>query len=295
MRFSDLLFGFPAVLSAILITAVLGPSVVNAMLAIGIFYIPVFARLTRASALTVKGLDYITAARAAGHGEIDHHSTPCAAQHSFAADHPGHHSVCSGHLAEAGLSYLGLGTQPPHASWGRMLNEAQTFMELAPWMAIFPGMAIAWAVLGFNLLGRWAAGYLGSTALVFDLIWTLRVCGRKVNWWAGTSNFLLKFPSFARNLMIPKTALKKYSIGSMKEMIDLTARLVQCNSVWDPQVGTSEAEVAERVAQWAEKRGFEVDVEAVSPDRPNVIIRLDRRPRRTDPDVRRAYRCGHAR
>jgi peptide/nickel transport system permease protein len=56
-------------------------------------------------------------------------------------------------LAEAGLSYLGLGTQPPHPSWGRMLNEAQTFMELAPWMAVFPGMAIAWAVLGFNLLG----------------------------------------------------------------------------------------------------------------------------------------------
>jgi peptide/nickel transport system permease protein len=56
-------------------------------------------------------------------------------------------------LAEAGLSYLGLGTQPPHASWGRMLNEAQTFMSLAPWMAVFPGVAIAWAVLGFNLLG----------------------------------------------------------------------------------------------------------------------------------------------
>ena len=153
MRMSDLLFSFPAVLSAILITAVLGPSVVNAMLAIGIFYIPVFARLTRASALTIKERDYIAAARAAGQGElaiVRRHVLPnilspliiqATVQFAVAI------------LAEAGLSYLGLGTQPPHASWGRMLNEAQTFMELAPWMAIFPGMAIAWAVLGFNLLG----------------------------------------------------------------------------------------------------------------------------------------------
>ncbi|MBC2743310.1 MAG: ABC transporter permease [Desulfosarcina sp.] len=153
MRFSDLLFGFPAVLSAILITSVMGPSAVNAMLAIGIFYIPVFARLTRASALTVKGLDYITAARAAGQGEvaiIRRHVLPnilspliIQATIQFAV----------AILAEAGLSYLGMGTQPPHPSWGRMLNEAQTFMELAPWMAVFPGMAIAWTVLGFNLLG----------------------------------------------------------------------------------------------------------------------------------------------
>jgi peptide/nickel transport system permease protein len=153
MRFSDLLFGFPAVLSAILITAVLGPSVVNAMLAIGIFYIPIFARLTRASALTVKGLDYIAAARAAGQAEVTiirRHVLPnilspliIQATIQFAV----------AILAEAGLSYLGLGAQPPHPSWGRMLNEAQTFMELAPWMAVFPGIAIAWTVLGFNLLG----------------------------------------------------------------------------------------------------------------------------------------------
>jgi peptide/nickel transport system permease protein len=153
MRFCDLLFGFPAVLSAILITAVMGPSIVNTMLAIGIFYIPVFARLTRASALTVKELDYIDAARAAGQGEIAiirRHVLPnilspliIQATIQFAV----------AILAEAGLSYLGLGTQPPNPSWGRMLDEAQTFMELAPWMAVFPGLAIAWAVLGFNLLG----------------------------------------------------------------------------------------------------------------------------------------------
>jgi len=153
MRFSDLLFGFPAVLSAILITAVLGPSAVNAMLAIGIFYIPVFARLTRASALTVKELDYIAAARAAGQAEVTiirRHVLPnilspliIQATIQFAV----------AILAEASLSYLGLGAQPPHPSWGRMLNEAQTFMALSPWMAVFPGLAIAWTVLGFNLLG----------------------------------------------------------------------------------------------------------------------------------------------
>jgi peptide/nickel transport system permease protein len=153
MRLCDLLFSFPAVLSAILITAVLGPSAINAMLAIGIFYIPVFARLTRASALSIKELDYIAAARVAGQGEVAivyRHVLPnilspliiqATVQFAVAI------------LAEAGLSYLGLGAQPPNPSWGWMLNEAQTFMELAPWMALFPGLAIAWAVLGFNLLG----------------------------------------------------------------------------------------------------------------------------------------------
>lgn len=153
MRVSDLLFGFPAILSAILITAVMGPSAFNAMLAIGIFYIPVFARLSRASALTVKGLDYIAAARAAGQGEaaiILRHVMPNILSPLIIQ---GTVQFAVAILAEAGLSYLGLGVQPPHPSWGRMLNEAQTFMELAPWMAIFPGLAIAWTVLGFNLLG----------------------------------------------------------------------------------------------------------------------------------------------
>jgi peptide/nickel transport system permease protein len=153
MRLADLLFGFPAVLSAILITSVFGPSVVNAMLAIGIFYVPVFARLTRASALSVKSLDYIDAARVAGQSEIAilwRHVLPNIAS-LLIIQATIQFAVAI--LAEAGLSYLGLGTQPPYPSWGRMLNEAQTFMELAPWMAIFPGLAIAWAVLGFNLLG----------------------------------------------------------------------------------------------------------------------------------------------
>jgi peptide/nickel transport system permease protein len=153
MRFSDLLFGFPAVLTAILITSILGPSMINAMLAIGIFYIPVFARLTRAVSLSIWEREFIMAARAAGMSEwainwrhvLPNILSPLLIQGTI--------QFAVAILAEAGLSYLGLGTQPPHASWGRMLNEAQTFMSLSPWMAIFPGVAIAWAVLGFNLLG----------------------------------------------------------------------------------------------------------------------------------------------
>lgn len=153
MRLSDLLFGFPAVLSAILITSILGPSVINAMLAISIFYIPVFARLTRAVAMTLWQREFITAARACGVSEwhitvrhvLPNILSPLIIQGTI--------QFAVAILAEAGLSYLGLGTQPPHASWGRMLYEAQTFMEISPWMAVFPGLAIAWAVLGFNLLG----------------------------------------------------------------------------------------------------------------------------------------------
>ncbi len=153
MRLSDLLFAFPAVLTAILITSILGPSMINAMLAIGIFYIPVFARLTRAVAMTVWEREFITAARASGVSEwaitwrhvLPNILSPLLIQGTI--------QFAVAILAEAGLSYLGLGTQPPTASWGRMLNEAQTFMSRAPWMAIFPGIAIAWAVLGFNLLG----------------------------------------------------------------------------------------------------------------------------------------------
>lgn len=153
MRFSDLLFGFPAVLTAILITSILGPSVINAMFAIGIFYIPIFSRLTRAVATTTWKKEYVAAARACGRSEsaivwrhiIPNISSPLLIQGTI--------QFAVAILAEAGLSYLGLGTQPPHPSWGRMLYEAQTFMELAPWMAIFPGVAIALAVLGFNLLG----------------------------------------------------------------------------------------------------------------------------------------------
>lgn len=153
MRVSDLLYGFPAILSAILITSILGPGIINSMIAIGIFNIPIFARLTRATSLSLWERDFVTSARAIGRtplGIIREYILPnivspliiqATVQFAIAI------------LAEAGLSYLGLGTQPPHASWGRMLNEAQTFMATSPWLAIFPGCAIALAVLGFNLLG----------------------------------------------------------------------------------------------------------------------------------------------
>ncbi len=153
MRLADFTFAFPAVLSAILITALLGPGAVNSIIAIGIFNVPVFARLTRGAARAIWTRDFFLAARAAGKGGLRitlEHVLPNIAsilivqatiQFALAI------------LAEAGLSYIGLGTQPPFPSWGRMLNEAQTFLFLAPRLAIFPGLAIVAAVLGLNLLG----------------------------------------------------------------------------------------------------------------------------------------------
>jgi len=153
MRLVDVFYGFPAVLSAMLLTSILGPGIINSMLAIGIFYIPIFARLTRGASLSVWERDYVISARAIGqrHRAIIWHTilpnilSPLIVQATV--------QLAIAILAEAALSYLGLGTQPPHASWGRMLNEAQTFMEISPGLAIFPGLAIAVAVLGFNLLG----------------------------------------------------------------------------------------------------------------------------------------------
>ncbi|MBS3918144.1 MAG: ABC transporter permease [Deltaproteobacteria bacterium] len=153
MRISDVLYGFPAVLSAILITSILGPGAINSMIAIGIFNIPIFARLTRVTSLSIWERDYVTSARAIGRsdaGIIWKHILPNILSPLIVQ---GTVQFAIAILAEAGLSYLGLGTQPPHASWGRMLNEAQTFMGTSSYLAIFPGCAIALAVLGFNLLG----------------------------------------------------------------------------------------------------------------------------------------------
>jgi peptide/nickel transport system permease protein len=153
MRASDFTFAFPALLSAIMLTAIYGPGLVTSIVAIGIFNIPVFARLTRAGARAVWTRDYVVAARAAGKGAwriTTDHVLPNIAnllivqatiQFALAI------------LAEAALSYLGLGTQPPQPSWGRMLNEAQTMLFEAPLLAVYPGVAIALAVLGLNLMG----------------------------------------------------------------------------------------------------------------------------------------------
>ena len=153
MRFNDLVFAFPALLSALMITAIFGPGAVNAIIAIGIFNIPVFARVARAGALSLWPREYILAARAAGKNAAAitvEHILPNIASLLLVQ---GTIQFALGILAEAGLSYVGLGAQPPMPSWGRMLFDAQTRMVVAPWMAIFPGLAIMVTVLGLNLLG----------------------------------------------------------------------------------------------------------------------------------------------
>lgn len=153
MRLSDFTLAFPAILSAIMMTAVFGAGIVNSIVAIGIFNIPIFARITRASANALWSREFVLAARACGKGPW-----------RISFDHvlPNILSVLTVQvtirfaiaiLAEAALSYLGLGTQPPQPSWGRMLAEAQTLLFQAPQLAVFPGVAIALAVLGLNLLG----------------------------------------------------------------------------------------------------------------------------------------------
>ena len=153
MRIGDFTFAFPALLSAVMITALAGPGAVNSIIAIGIFNIPVFARLTRGSALVVWQREFILAARAAGKGatriSIEHVLPNIASVLIVQATIQFALAI----LAEAGLSYLGLGTQPPRPSWGKMLNEAQTLMFNAPRLAVFPGLAIALTVLGLNLFG----------------------------------------------------------------------------------------------------------------------------------------------
>jgi len=160
MRLNDLVFAFPALLSAIMITATFGPGAVNAIIAIGIFNVPVFARVARAGALSVWPREFILAARAAGKGQAlitVEHILPNIANQLLVQ---GTIQFALGILAEAGLSYLGLGAQPPMPSWGRMLFDAQTRMTIAPWMAMFPGMAIVITVLGLNLLGDGIADLL---------------------------------------------------------------------------------------------------------------------------------------
>lgn len=153
MRANDLVFAFPALVIAILITAVLGPSAVNAILAIGIFNIPVFARVTRGAALAIWPRDFILAARTAGKGGLRisvEHILPNVAP-LLVVQATIQFSL--GILAESGLSYVGLGAQPPVPSWGRMLAEAQTFFLMAPQLALAPGLAIMACVLGLNLIG----------------------------------------------------------------------------------------------------------------------------------------------
>jgi len=153
MRMSDLAFAFPALLTAVIITAIFGPGATNAMIAIGIFNIPVFARVTRGASMGLWKREYVQAARCAGRGDVAItalHILPNI-NHVLLVQVTIQFALAI--VAEAGLSYVGLGTQPPMPSWGKMLNDAQTFIYQAPWLAIFPGLAITFAVLGLNLLG----------------------------------------------------------------------------------------------------------------------------------------------
>lgn len=153
MRGNDLVFAFPALLIAIMITAVYGPGAVNAIIAIGIFNIPVFARLSRGAALSWWKRDFILAARAAGKGATRisiEHILPNITNLLIVQ---GTIQFSLGILAEAGLSFVGLGAQPPIPSWGRMLADSQTLIMTEPQLAFIPGLAILLTVLGLNLLG----------------------------------------------------------------------------------------------------------------------------------------------
>ena len=153
MRANDLIFAFPSLVIAILITAIFGAGAVNAIIAIGIFNIPVFARVTRGGALSLCEREFILSARVAGKSGLlisVEHILPNLANLLIVQ---GTIQFSLGILAEAGLSYVGLGAQPPLPSWGRMLADAQTMVSFAPHLALVPGGAIILTVLGLNMMG----------------------------------------------------------------------------------------------------------------------------------------------
>ena len=153
MRFIDILLAFPGLVLAMLISGLLGPSLVNAMIAVGIMLTPSFARVSRGSVLTVKNEPYIASAKTIGCSNLyiilkyilPNIMVPLSVLCSI--------SLSIAILAESALSFLGLGIQPPAPSWGGMLHQGRQFMEIAPWVAVFPGLAIMIAVLSFNFLG----------------------------------------------------------------------------------------------------------------------------------------------
>ena len=153
MRFADILFAFPAILLAIAILALLGPSLANVMVAIGIIFIPIFTRVVRAAGLVITREQYVEASRASGASDLRimlRHVLPNAVRPILVQTTL---AISYAILSEAALSFLGLGAQPPEPSWGTMLNTGRGFMSFAPWTGIVPGVAIFLAVLGFNVLG----------------------------------------------------------------------------------------------------------------------------------------------
>lgn len=153
MRTMDVIMSFPPILVAMTITAVIGPTLTNAVVAIGIVYIPYFARVTRSEVISVTQEEFVEASKALGERDsyvlfrevLPNAAAPIIVQGSI--------SISFAILAAAGLSFLGLGAQPPTPAWGLMIQQAKQYLVQAPWMAIFPGLGIATTVLGFNLFG----------------------------------------------------------------------------------------------------------------------------------------------
>lgn len=153
MRFMDMLMAFPAILLALLIIAIIGPGLWTSIIAIAVIYTPIFTRVVRGPALSLKEREFVDAARTFGSSQsyiLSRHLllnlvAPLTVQVTLA--------LAWALLTEAGLSFLGLGTQPPTASLGLMLSDSRNLMETAPWLMVFPGLAIMISILGFNLLG----------------------------------------------------------------------------------------------------------------------------------------------
>ena len=153
MRFTDILQAIPWLVLALMVAAFLGPGMLNVTIAIALPGIPGYARLVRSAVLEVREQDYVTAARAIGDGPVSIMVRQVLAN-SFVPVLVVMTLGFGGTLiAEAGLSFVGLGTQPPEPSWGRMLSESRQFISVAPWTVVFPGLAISWGVIGFNILG----------------------------------------------------------------------------------------------------------------------------------------------
>jgi peptide/nickel transport system permease protein len=153
LRLTDFVFAFPAVIVAILITTLLGPSAINAIIAIGIFNIPIFARVGRGGALSISTLDFVAAGRLAGLGNVLiawRHLLPNIMSLIIVQ---GTIQMSLGILSEAGLSYIGLGTQPPETSLGLMLREAQQVFLIHPWLTLVPGLSIVFIVIALNIAG----------------------------------------------------------------------------------------------------------------------------------------------
>ena len=152
-RVMDVLFSFPTLVLAIAVAAMLGPGLDHAVLAIAVVYVPLFSRVARGPTIAEREKDHVVAALGLGAGQLRvlfRHVLPNVLAPLIVQASVG---LAFAILTEASLSYVGLGTQPPDPSWGTMLNEGRTYLETAPWMSIFPGLAIMLAVLAFNLLG----------------------------------------------------------------------------------------------------------------------------------------------